>query len=176
MGLETTRSYSSYGGQLAPLKRSGGLGLGWSLTDEPYAMTVSAMRTAVFFSPTQSYWFTPDGDSFTPLYGAKEMLVADTTDHLLDLTMPDGSVYVFNDFSYTDARAGQLVAFFEADGSAEVVTATDADAANQISQIEWYDPATAVASDTPYQAESFTYYTAVQDPANAGRLVDRLGY
>ena len=108
LGIGTTRLYS----------RS----MGWMLADQPYV--VSGPTTAVVvFSPTQSYWFSTDGTSYTPMYGGKETLAADTADHLLDLTMPDGSLYTFDDFSYQDAMAGQFVGCYSPNGNIEIATA-----------------------------------------------------
>ena len=119
LGLGTTRTYDSR----QNLTQSGGLGSGWTLDDQPYVAANSNL-TAVVFGPTQSYWFSNNGPSFTPLDGAKETLTADTADHLLDFAMPDGTVYTFNDFSYSDARAGQFAARYSPGGGIERVTAT----------------------------------------------------
>ena len=125
-------------------------------------------RDTVVFGPTQSYAFAANGTSFTPLNGEKETLIADPTDHLLFFTASDGSVYAFNDFSYSDARAGQFAAAYSAGGAVEAVTATDPTASNQIAEIEWYASASAYASTLPYQTESFTYEPST-DPG-AGQL------
>ncbi len=166
LGIGTTRFYSSALGN-----SSGGLGNGWVLADAPYAVS-SGSQIVIVFGPTDSYRFTSNGSLFTPEDGAKETLTGENANHLLEMTRPDGSVYIFNDFSYgtSDARSGQFLASYAADGSVTSVAATDPTASGQIAQINFYTSAAAAAADTPYQVEDFSYYTAAQDPANAGRL------
>ncbi|MGA2501370.1 MAG: autotransporter-associated beta strand repeat-containing protein, partial [Tepidisphaeraceae bacterium] len=159
LGLGTTRTYDN---RQNPTQ-SGGLGSGWTLDGQPY-VAANSNRAAVVLGPTQSYWFSNNAPLFTPLDGAKETLTADTADHLLDFAMPDGTVYTFNDFSYSDALAGQFVARYSPGGGIERVTATADD--GQIAAIRWQ----VSASAAPYQAEIFSYDTAAQDPANVGRL------
>jgi autotransporter-associated beta strand protein len=162
LGLGITRYYTSRLGAMA----DGGLGAGWTLAGQPYAVAIGSSTVAVVFSPTQSYLFSVDDGSYTALNGEQETLTADTDDHLLDFTMLDGTVYQFGDFSYSDARAGQLVGIYQPNGSAETVTATDSSASYQISTVQW----TVGVSSQPYQTETFTYYTSEEDAENVGRL------
>ena len=165
-GASPTRFYSSL---MALCDTTGGPGCGWMLGGQPYAVT-SGGETAVVFSPTQSYWFRASGASFTPLYGGSESLVHDSG--VLSLTLPDGTVYVFNDFSASStagpALAGQFVACYSPDGSTrKVVASTGPDA--QISQIDCYAPGdyNPGGTSTPDQTETDTYDTA---GPNTGRL------
>ena len=159
LGLGTTRTYDNLLGAA-----TGGIGR-WMLGDQPYVVSENGTLRVVF-SPTQSYWFSPNGSSFTPLYGAKESLSADTSDRLLIFKELDGTVDTFWDLSFGDAKAGELVSRNQPDGSVQAVTATDSDAGNQVSAMQWQ----VSASAAPYQTETLAYYDAVQDPANVGRL------
>ena len=167
LGLGTTRSYNS---QMGMSSSSGGVGQGWTL-DQPFAMAKDAHTVAIVFSASQSYLFGVSGGAYTPLDWAKETLSADTTHHLLIMTTPAGGVYAFNDLSVGggDARSGQFLSYAAPNGSIECTTATDPNAWNQIAEIQWYASASAYASKTACQAETFSYDTTTGD-ANFGRL------
>ena len=168
LGLGVTRSYTSR--PLTPQTGGTGLGPDW-FSDQPYVVS-GGSGYAVVFSATQSYWFNSNGDgTFSERFGIKETLTENTSLGQADFTMPDGSVDVFNDFStYTDARAGQFVARYSPSGAVEIVTGLDSAASNQISQIEWFASASAYSANTPYQTESYSFYTTGEDPNNVGQL------
>ena len=145
---------------------SGGLGWGWQLSDQPYVVK-NGSGYFVVFSPEECYSFTENGNgTFTGNHGIKETM--SETGGILSFVETDGTVWQFNDYNFdaADARNGQLIGYYSPDGSKQVVTATDADASNQISVMEWY----VGGSSHPYQVEDITYYDAAGDPANVGRV------
>ena len=156
LGLGVSRYYTTPSSGLQPQ----GLGDCWQLADKPY-VTEADGQTVVVLGPQQAYWFTASGGSFTADFGAKETLYDDATKQVFDFTLPDGTVYRFGDFSYSDVRRGQFVSMTGTDG--EIVT-TQLNADYSIAEIDHQMSSTSAV----YQAEVFSYVSSGQP--NAGQV------
>ena len=133
---------------------TGGVGNGWVLSDQPYMVHYDGTNIyTVVFSPLESYRFTESAGVFTGANNIQETLTA-ADDGTLTFTQTDGTVLQFGGFGFgaNNALNGQLLGFYAADGSSEVVTATDGPD-NQISQMQWFMG----GSSQPYQQEDLTY-------------------
>jgi RHS repeat-associated protein len=172
LGLGVTRTYNS----LATAGADLGAGNGWQLTSLPYLVNLGGRVVAVM-SPTQSYLFGISGDTLTAQLGSLETMAHDTTNGLYKLTLTDGTVYAFDDFSHLGVRYGQLRQIVSPSG--DVATAllnVDGTIWSLQSQLLPAD-ASAVTAPTgaqpststypPRQIEEFTYYSSGE---NAGRL------
>ena len=80
-----------------------GVGKGWQLSTQPSLVSdvVSGSWMAVAFDSQDTYWFDVSGSTYTPRFGIKQSLTADTADNLFTFVETDGTVYEFNDFSST---------------------------------------------------------------------------
>ncbi len=155
LGTGTMRSYS------AQAAADLGAGYGWQLTDMPY-ITWTADQTVVTFSPQKAYWFTLSGSTYTAQFGASQTLTHDAANHLYKFTDTDGTVYEFDDYSYTDSQAGQFRKSVAPNGDTTEVTSWTSD--GKIAEIQY----TLGGASVPYESHQFTYY-GTSDP-NAGRL------
>ena len=138
---------------------TGSLGRGWMLSDQPYVIGDSGQYRVVL-GPETSYQFDYDADSgeYAGQNGILETLTA-TSGGQLAFAAQDGSVYLFNPTDAAGAGSllnGQLISITSPGGATQVVTGTDATAADQISTMEWRVSPDAQA----YRSESIGYLTS----------------
>ncbi len=158
LGLGTARTYTN-------LWRSQGaadlgVGLGWQLDESPYVVR-TADGAAVVFGAQQSLWFAQSGNDYSAKFGAKELLSHDAENHLLTLVEPDGTIYQFDDFSFSGPRMGQFRRMVAPGGQTVEVTGWAFD--GRIAEMQWRASAAAV----PYEMRLYVY---LREGANAGRL------
>ena len=158
LGLGTARTYTNQW-QLQGAADLG-VGLGWQLDESPYVVR-TADGAAVVFGAQQSLWFTQSGSDYSAKFGAKELLGHDAENRLFTLVEPGGTIYQFDDFSFSGPRMGQFRRMVAPGGQTVEVTGWAFD--GRIAEMQWRASAAAV----PYEMRLYVY---LREGANAGRL------
>ncbi|MGA2258070.1 MAG: hypothetical protein ABSG53_25680, partial [Thermoguttaceae bacterium] len=145
-----TRSYSS-----AMSGTNCGLGFGWTLADDPFVQQLNGgSQYMVVFGPLQSYQFNYSGGTYTGTNGILETL-ADNAG-VFTLTMPDGTVYQFNDFSSNNpnngANHGAFLGMYAPTGN-QVVASYYSNSGSEIASIAY----SVGGSSTPCQTKQFVW-------------------
>ena len=146
LGAGGTRSYSTQFSSTQDL----GTGYGWQLDDMPYLADASG-EAAVTFGAEQTYWYTVSGDTCTAKFGALQKMTHDSTNHLFKFTDTDGTVYQFDDFTYTGSRHGQFRRKIEPGGNTADVYSWTAD--GRIAEIRY----TLSGAAQPTESQVYTW-------------------
>ncbi len=156
LGLGTTRTYT------AQATADLGAGFGWQLADVPYVTEGTDGTIVVAMGQEDAYWFAPSGGGYAAEFGASQTLTHDATNHVYKFADTDGTVYEFDDFSYSGPQAGQFRKSVAPSGDVAAVTSWTA--AGKIAEIQY----TLAGASAPYESHQCTYY-GTGDP-NAGVL------
>ena len=144
-----------------------GVGKGWQLNTQPSLVLNSQDEwAAVTFDSRDTYWYDVSGNSYTPRFGIKQTLTADTADNLFKFVETDGTVYEFNDFQlHPDLEQGQLAKIVSPNGATAVVNySPSGQDAGKVNTIQYF----AAGQTQPYQVLTYAYIAA-GDP-NAGEV------